>query len=89
MIAGTLTRNADGETYTLSVATLLFDIARLSAVPNAYKTADNHPRSLLGGPHPTGAPDAGGLHVDGREQDVRPGVLLALPSPTAWAGRGG
>ena len=43
MIAGTLIRNADAETFTLSVATLLFDIARLNVVPNAHKTADNHP----------------------------------------------
>jgi uncharacterized protein (DUF736 family) len=43
MITGTLTRNADGETYTLSVATLMFDIAHLRVVPNGYKTADNHP----------------------------------------------
>ncbi|TFL17231.1 DUF736 family protein [Jannaschia formosa] len=43
MIAGTLTRNADAETFTLSVGTMLFDLARLSVVPNAYKTADIHP----------------------------------------------
>jgi uncharacterized protein (DUF736 family) len=43
MITGTLTRNADGETYTLSVATLMFEIARLNVVPNGYKSADNHP----------------------------------------------
>ncbi|MGR3434139.1 MAG: DUF736 family protein [Shimia sp.] len=43
MITGTLTRNADGKTFTLSVATLAFDLARLSVVPNAYKTADTHP----------------------------------------------
>ena len=43
MIAGTLTRNADTETFTLSVATMLFDLAQLHVVPNAYKTADNHP----------------------------------------------
>ena len=43
MITGTLTRNADGETFTLSVATLTFDLARASVVPNAYKTADTHP----------------------------------------------
>jgi uncharacterized protein (DUF736 family) len=43
MIAGTLTRNVDARTFTLSVATLMFDIARLSVVPNGYKTADNHP----------------------------------------------
>jgi uncharacterized protein (DUF736 family) len=43
MITGTLTRNADGTTYTLSVATLMFDIARLNVVPNGYKSADNHP----------------------------------------------
>ena len=43
MITGTLTRTADGKTYTLSVATLMFDIARLNVVPNGYKTADNHP----------------------------------------------
>ncbi|WP_371158357.1 DUF736 family protein [Jannaschia sp. 2305UL9-9] len=43
MITGTLTRNADGKTFTLSVATLTFDLARLSVVPNAYKTADTHP----------------------------------------------
>lgn len=42
MITGTLTRNADGETYTLSVATLMFDIAHLRVVPNGYKSADNH-----------------------------------------------
>ena len=43
MIAGTLTQNADTKTFTLSVATLMFDIARLNVVPNGYKTADNHP----------------------------------------------
>lgn len=43
MIAGTLTRNADGETFALSVATMLFDLAHLRVVPNAYKTADHHP----------------------------------------------
>jgi uncharacterized protein (DUF736 family) len=43
MITGTLTRNADGTTYTLSVATLMFDIAHLRVVPNGYKSADNHP----------------------------------------------
>ena len=43
MIAGTLTRNADAKTFTLSVGSMLFDIARLTVVPNAYKTADNHP----------------------------------------------
>ena len=43
MITGTLTRNAGGTTFTLSVATLTFDLARLSVVPNAYKTADTHP----------------------------------------------
>ena len=43
MITGTLTRNADGTTFTLTVATLTFDLARLSVVPNAYKTADTHP----------------------------------------------
>ena len=43
MIAGTLTRNVGTETYTLSVATVLFDIAKLNVVPNGYKTADNHP----------------------------------------------
>ncbi|UWQ19793.1 DUF736 family protein [Jannaschia sp. M317] len=43
MITGTLTRNADGETYNLSVATLMFDIAHLRVVPNGYKSADNHP----------------------------------------------
>ena len=43
MIAGTLTRNADGTSYGLSVSTLMFDIARLSVQPNPYKSADNHP----------------------------------------------
>ncbi|MEE4210375.1 MAG: DUF736 family protein, partial [Parvularcula sp.] len=43
MITGTLTRNADGETYTLRVATLVFDIGHLRVVPNGYKNADNHP----------------------------------------------
>lgn len=43
MIAGTMTQNADAKTFTLSVGTMLFDIAKLTVVPNAYKTADNHP----------------------------------------------
>ena len=43
MIAGTLTRNADGQTFTLDVATMLFDLVGLKVVPNPYKTADNHP----------------------------------------------
>ena len=33
MIAGTLIRNAGGETFTLSVATILFDIAPLRVDP--------------------------------------------------------
>ena len=43
MIAGTLTQNAANKTFTLSVATLMFDIAQLRVVPNAYKGADHHP----------------------------------------------
>ena len=43
MIAGTLTQNPGGESFTLSVATMLFDLARLNVVPNAYKGADHHP----------------------------------------------
>ena len=43
MITGTLTRNADARTFTASISTMLFDIARVAVVENAYKTADNHP----------------------------------------------
>ena len=43
MIAGTLTHNADAETYTLDVHTMLFDLVGLRVAPNPYKTADNHP----------------------------------------------
>ena len=43
MFVGTLTQNADAKTFTLSVASMTFDIARLAVVPNTHKTADNHP----------------------------------------------
>ena len=43
MITGTLTQNAKTNTFTASISTMLFDIARIAVAPNAYKTADNHP----------------------------------------------
>ena len=43
MITGTLTENANAKTFTATISTLLFDIARIAVIPNAYKTADNHP----------------------------------------------
>ncbi len=43
MITGTLTQNADARTFTASISTMMFDIARIAVVPNPYKTADNHP----------------------------------------------
>ena len=32
-----------GTTFTASVSTMLFDIARIAVVPNIYKSTDNHP----------------------------------------------
>ena len=43
MITGTLTQNADAQTFTASISTMMFDIARIAVVANGYKTADNHP----------------------------------------------
>ena len=43
MITGTLTRNAKSKGFTATVSTMLFDIAGIAVVENAYKTADNHP----------------------------------------------
>ncbi len=43
MITGTLKPIAKSPNFTLSIATLLFDIAGLRVTPNAYKKADNHP----------------------------------------------
>ena len=43
MITGTLTQNADKTTFTASISTMMFDIARIAVVANAYKSADNHP----------------------------------------------
>lgn len=43
MITGTLTQNADAKTFTASISTMMFDIARIAVVANAYKAADNHP----------------------------------------------
>lgn len=43
MITGTLTQNANGKTFTATISTMLFDIASLAVVENAYKSADNHP----------------------------------------------
>lgn len=43
MITGTLIQNATASTFTASISTMLFDIARIAVVPNGYKTADNHP----------------------------------------------
>lgn len=43
MITGTLTQDADGQSFTATVSTLLFDVARIAVVPNPHKTADNHP----------------------------------------------
>ena len=43
MFAGTLTTSADAKTFTLSVGSMMFDIAALAVVPNVHKTADNHP----------------------------------------------
>ncbi len=43
MITGTLTQNAKTNTFTASISTMMFDIARIAVVENAYKTADNHP----------------------------------------------
>ena len=43
MITGTLTQNAKSKGFTASISTMLFDIARIAVVENAYKTADNHP----------------------------------------------
>ena len=43
MITGTLTQNADARSFTASISTMMFDIARVAVVANAYKTADNHP----------------------------------------------
>ena len=43
MITGTLTQNADARTFTASISTMMFDIARIAVVPNGYKSADNHP----------------------------------------------
>ena len=43
MITGTLKPIAKSPNFKLSIATLLFDIADLRVIPNAYKNADNHP----------------------------------------------
>ena len=43
MITGTLTQNADAKTFTATISTMLFDIARIAVVSNGYKTAENHP----------------------------------------------
>ena len=43
MITGTLKPVAKSPNFTLSIATLLFDIADLHVIPNAYKKADNNP----------------------------------------------
>jgi len=43
MITGTLKPVAKSPNFTLSIATLLFDIAGLRVIPNEYKKADNHP----------------------------------------------
>ena len=47
MMTGTLTQNATlktgAQTFTASISTMFFDIARIAVVENAYKTADNHP----------------------------------------------
>ena len=43
MITGTLTQNADKKTFTANISTMMFDIARVAVVENAYKSADNHP----------------------------------------------
>ena len=43
MITGTLTQNADAKTFTASISTMMFDIARVAVVTNGYKTAENHP----------------------------------------------
>ena len=43
MITGTLTQNTDAKTFTASISTMLFDIARIAVVENGYKTAENHP----------------------------------------------
>ena len=43
MITGTLTQNANAKGFTATVSTMLFDIARIAVVENAYKSADNHP----------------------------------------------
>ncbi|PZX14237.1 uncharacterized protein (DUF736 family) [Palleronia aestuarii] len=43
MITGTLTQNADARSFTATISTMMFDIARIAVVANPYKTADNHP----------------------------------------------
>ena len=43
MITGTLTTDAQGRPATASVSTLLWDLPRVGIVPNAHKSADNHP----------------------------------------------
>ena len=43
MITGTLTTDAQGRPATASVSTLLWDLPRVAVVPNAHKSADNHP----------------------------------------------
>lgn len=43
MITGTLKPVAKTSNFTLSIATLLFDIAALRVIPNDFKKADNHP----------------------------------------------
>lgn len=43
MITGTLTQNANAQTFTAIISTMFFDIARIAVAPNAYKSADNHP----------------------------------------------
>ena len=43
MITGTLTKNVGDTGYTAAISTMLFDIARISVVRNAFNTADSHP----------------------------------------------
>ena len=88
MIAGTLTQNADTKTFTLSVATLMFDIARLNVVPNGYKTADNHPDFHIEVRTPRGRVMRVGSMWSARRQDLQARILSRSPSPTAWAGPG-
>ena len=56
MITGTLTQNADARTFTATISTMMFDIARIAVVPNGYKTADNHPDYHLEIRTPRGRP---------------------------------